>query len=178
MSRLIPHEPTTASTAIPRPGRTLWPGRSSGRSCGIAIAGVLMFALGAAGCGGASSSTTTTAAAPITKAAFLAKANAICGIADPALSAANLKLTSNPTPASVAAVVKDTYVPSIEAQISGIRALGTPAGDQATVTRMLQLVQADLDKIKGDPGLITTDVFGDFAKVAHPYGLTSCAPLS
>jgi len=43
---------------------------------------------------------------------------------------------------------------------------------------MLTLAQADLEKIKADPALIATDVFGDFAKVAHPYGLTACAPTS
>jgi hypothetical protein len=138
---------------------------------------MLLAALGAAGCGGSSSTKSTTTTA-ITKAEFVAKANAICGSADPALSAAGAKLATHPTPATIASVVKNTYVPSVEAQITGIRALGTPTGDQATVTRMLQLVQADLNKIKSHPGLITTDVFGDFAKVAHPYGLTACAPLS
>jgi hypothetical protein len=168
MLRLLPHEATPATTRTPRPGR-LW---------GIAIAGMLMVALGTEGCGGGSGSTKSTATTAITKAEFVAKANAICASADPALSAANAKLASDPIPAVIAAAVKDTYVPSVEAQITGIRALGTPSGDQATVTRMLQLVQADLNKIKSNPRLVTTDVFGDFAKVAHPYGLTACAPLS
>ena len=45
--------------------------------------------------------------------------------------------------------------------------------------RLLVLVQADLNKIKKNPILMaTTDAFGDFAKVAHTYGMTACAPLS
>jgi len=51
-------------------------------------------------------------------------------------------------------------------------------GEQARVVAMLKLVQADLAKLQRDPMLVNTDVFADFAKVAHPYGLTSCAPLS
>jgi hypothetical protein len=74
--------------------------------------------------------------------------------------------------------VKGTYVPSIQAQITGIKALGVPAGEQATVTSMLGLAQGDLDKIESNPALVATDVFADFAKVAHPYGLTACAPTS
>jgi hypothetical protein len=69
-------------------------------------------------------------------------------------------------------------VPAIEAQIRAIRALGVPAGEQAIVTRMLKLAQVDLKKLKSNPALVNTDVFGGFAKVAHPYGLTACAPTS
>ena len=78
----------------------------------------------------------------------------------------------------VVAAVQNVYLPSVQTQVASIKALGTPNGDQATVTRMLQLVEADLSKVKANPRLITTDVFGDFARVAHPYGLTACAPLS
>jgi hypothetical protein len=146
-----------------------------------AIAAALSLALGAAGCGGGSKSTATTAstAAAISKPEFVAKANAICASADPNLAAENATLAAHPTPAAVLAAVKGVYVPSVEAQVAGIKALGTPAGDQATVTRMLALVKADLAKIEADPALmVTSNAFGDFAKVAHGYGLTACAPLS
>ena len=74
--------------------------------------------------------------------------------------------------------MKGIYVPSIQAQITAIKALGVPSGEETTVTNMLGLAQADLEKIKADPALIATDAFADFAKVAHPYGLTACAPTS
>jgi hypothetical protein len=106
------------------------------------------------------------------------KANEICGKADPVLSEATAKLATHPPAQQVVAVVKTTFVPLVEAQITGIRALGVPSGDQATVSSMLALVQADLNKLKGNPALVATDVFGDFARVAHPYGLTACAPIS
>ncbi|HME04767.1 MAG TPA: hypothetical protein VKG38_17220 [Solirubrobacteraceae bacterium] len=168
MLRLFRSEPHLAGKAICGPGGL----------GGMAIAGMLLVGLGVAGCGGSTSATNSTADATITKANFVAKANAICEKADPALSEAGAKLASLHSEAQIATVVDGTYVPSIEAQIAGIRALGTPPGGQAAVTSMLKLVQADLTKLKGDPPLVATDVFGDFARVAHPYGLTACAPLS
>jgi hypothetical protein len=153
----------------------------SGRSWPVVLSATLMLTL-AAGCGSGSSSTkstATTATATITKAEFMAKANAICAAADPNLAAENAKLAAHPTAATVVAAVKTVYVPSVQSQIAGIKALGTPSGDQATVSRMLQLIEGDLHKITANPRLmVTTNVFGDFAKVAHPYGLTACAPLS
>jgi hypothetical protein len=146
---------------------------------GAAIAATLIVGLAAAGCGSSSSSTksTTSAATPaITKAAFLAKANALCTQGNKLSNAAAAKLGKSPTQAQVTAVVKATDVPSIQSQIDGIRALGAPSGDQATVTNMLNLAQADLDKVKSNPALLAsnTDPFANFAKIAHPYGLTAC----
>jgi hypothetical protein len=144
----------------------------------MAIAGMLMVGLGVTGCGGSGAGAKSTPAATITKAEFVAKANAVCGRADGVLSSAEAKLASLHSEAEIAAVVRDTFVPSIEAQITGIRALGVPSGGQAAVTGMLRLVQADLNTLKSRPMLVATDVFANFAHVAHPYGLTACAPLS
>jgi hypothetical protein len=142
----------------------------------VAIAGLLI-----AGCGSSSSTTSTksTATVPtITKAELVAKANAICTSGNGPLIAAAGKLAGHPSRADVAAIVKSAYVPSVEAQIREIRALGVPAGEQAIVTRMLKLAEADLKKLESNPALVNTDVFGGFARVAHPYGLTACAPTS
>jgi hypothetical protein len=45
---------------------------------------------------------------------------------------------------------------------------------------MLNLAQADLDKVKSNPLLLAsnTSPFADFASVAHPYGITECAKTS
>jgi hypothetical protein len=56
--------------------------------------------------------------------------------------------------------------------------LGTPSDEEAAVRSMLNLAQTDLNRLKSEPALVRTDVFADFAKVAHPYGLTACAPTS
>jgi hypothetical protein len=166
MIRLRRPEPALMTKGITSPGRL-----------GGMVIAALMVALGATGCGGGSSTKSTPTAA-ITRAEFVEKANAICGRGDPVLLAAGAKLASHPSEAQVAALVKGTYVPAIEAQIAGVRALGVPSGDQATVTRMLNLVQADLNRLKRKPTLVRTDVFAGFARVAHPYGLTACAPTS
>jgi hypothetical protein len=163
----------------PRPKPTPTGKRIPTRAClGVVLPGVLALSLGVAGCGGSSHTATSAPPAAITKAAFVQQANAICAKSDQALLAATVKLEHHPTDAEVANVVNGTFVPSIQAQITGIRALGTPAGDQAVLTSMLNLVQADLNRLKSDPALIATNLFGDYANVAHPYGLTDCAPTS
>lgn len=169
MIRPLNPAPALASKGVARPGRLP----------GMVVAGMLLAGLGVAGCGGASGSTTKATATPaITKAELVAKANAICGNADPTLSAATAKLASRPPKTQIVAIVEGTFVPSIEAQIAGVRALGVPPGEQAILTRMLDLAQADLNKLKSNPALVATDIFGDYARVAHPYGLTACAPTS
>jgi hypothetical protein len=151
------------------------------RLTAAAIAAALIVGLAAGGCGSSSSSsksTGSTATTALTKPEFLAKANAICTTGNNQIGAADAKLGKNPTQAQAKAVVKTTTVPSIQAQIDGIRALGAPSGDQATVTNLLNLAQADLNKVKSNPALLTsggTNPFASFAKVAHPYGLTACA---
>ncbi len=40
---------------------------------------------------------------------------------------------------------------------------------------MLNLAQADLNKVKSNPLLLTGTSFADFAKAAHAYGLKACA---
>ncbi|MGH2974313.1 MAG: hypothetical protein ACRDLL_05510 [Solirubrobacterales bacterium] len=147
----------------------------------MAIAAILIVGLGAAGCGSSSSSSssssTTTSTTGITKTEFLVKANAICTVGNKVLNKVGAKLGKSPSQAQVTAVVKAAYAPSIQGQINGIRALGAPAGDEATVTNMLDLAQADLNKLKSDPTLLVkqNDTFANFAKIAHPYGLTKCA---
>ncbi|MDX6615373.1 MAG: hypothetical protein QOD60_464 [Solirubrobacterales bacterium] len=131
------------------------------RSTGLTVlAATLAVALVAAGCGSSSTSSTASSTSPaaLTKTEFLVKANAICA-------------AGNRAKPSVA---------SIQAQISGVRALGAPSGDEATVTKMLDTAQADLNTVKSNPALLSgkSDPFTDFAALAHPYGLTQCAPNS
>lgn len=145
------------------------------RLTGVAIAATLIVGLGAAGCGSSKSSSGTSATS-ITKPEFLAKANAICTKGNKQTDAAAAKLGKNPSEAQFVAVAKSTDIPAIQAQIDEIRALGAPSGDRATVTNLLNLAQADLNKVKSKPALLAGKVepFANFAKVAHPYGLKAC----
>jgi hypothetical protein len=153
--------------------------RLRGRLAAVAIAATLSVGLVAVGCGGTGKSkTASTSARAVAKREFLAKANAICTRGNEQARAAAAKLSKNSTPTNVAAVLKSSYVPAIQAQIDGIRALGAPSPDQATVTKMLNIAQADLNEVKRNPAVVAGNGsrFADFAKLAHPYGLTACAP--
>ena len=147
----------------------------------IAIAVTLVVGLVASGCGSSSSkSTASTATTPaLSKPQFLAQGNAICRQGNQRLGAAQDKAFGHnePSQAQITAYVTNAFAPDIQSQISAIRALGAPSGDQATVTTMLDVAQADLNRVKSNPALLTSNSppFADFAKLAHPYGLTACA---
>ena len=156
----------------------------------IALAGAAIV-LAVAGCGGGSKSTSTSAAAStastgattsapagISKTEFVAKANAICNATNGPLAATALKLASHPSPTEAAHIIAGTFIPEIQGQLGQIKALGTPVGGQATVATMDRLLAGDIAKIAKNPALAGPAVFHDFAKVAHGYGLTACAPLS
>jgi hypothetical protein len=149
----------------------------------VSSAGVLAVGLTAVGCGSSGSTASTASAVggpSITKAEFVKKANAICAKGNAVDKAAGAKLGAQPSEKEITAFVKGTEAPAIQGQIDAIKALGAPAGDEKTVAKILGLAQGALEKVKIEPRIVSTgnDVFAAFAKVAHPYGLTACAPSS
>ena len=146
----------------------------------IAIAWAVIAGVALSGCGGGGTSSTksTATTATITKAELVAKANAICTTGNGPILAAGAQLASHPSRTQVVSIVEHVYVPAVESEVTSIKALGVPAGEEAVVAKMLKLVETDLAKLKRNPALVTTDVFGGFARVAHPYGLVACAPTS
>jgi hypothetical protein len=149
-----------------------------------ALAAGTALILAAAGCGGSGNSSTGKAnvapAAPAapTMAEYVAKANAICSASNGSLNATVIKLASDPNPVDAAHTVAGSFIPQIKAQLSQIKAIGTPAGGEAAVAKMDHLLAGDISRIEKDPALAGPAAFDDFAKVAHGYGLTDCAPLS
>jgi hypothetical protein len=143
---------------------------------GIVTAAFVIAALGAAGCGSSSKSSSTPA---ITKAAFVAKGNAICKDGNRKLNAAEGQAfgKTKPSKAEATSFAKTSFVPIVQGQIDAIRALGAPSGDEATVRKILDTAQKGLDTVKSNPALLAggPDSFSDFRKLAHPYGLTACA---
>lgn len=142
------------------------------------LVAALVTGLCIAGCGSSNDSTTTTAA--ISKAEFLSKGNAICARGNKQTNEAFAGLGAKPSSAQIKGVIETSFVPEVQAQIDGIRALGAPQGDEAKVEHMLDLAQEDLDEIKRDPVAYAEESnggkrFANFAEIAHPYGLTSCA---
>jgi hypothetical protein len=144
----------------------------------VAIAATLILGLGAAGCGGSSKSSSTSTAA-ITKSELLAKGNAICTRGNHQL--ANAEKTTfggkQPKKSQLSSFVTTSFAPIIQGQIDGIRALGAPPRDQATVTKILDAAQHGLNVVKSNPAVLAggQDSFANFRKLAGPYGLTACA---
>jgi hypothetical protein len=150
-----------------------------------ALAAGVALILAAAGCGGGSKSTSssastapTTAPAAPSRAEYVAKANAVCNSTNGPLAATALKLASHPRPVVAAHIIAGTFIPQIKSQLSRIKAIGTPAGGEATIATMDRLLARDIARIEKDPAIAGPAAFHDFAEVAHRYGLTSCAPLS
>jgi hypothetical protein len=147
----------------------------------ICAAGVLASGCGSSKSSSTPSSTTTAAKPALTKAQFVAQANAICEEGTRKLAAAQKELekaigTGAPSEAQITAYATGVFVPSIQSQIERIKALGAPAGEEATLTHMLDVAQADLNLVRARPPLLVSGhPFASFAKLAHPYGLTACA---
>jgi hypothetical protein len=133
-----------------------------------------------AGCGGGSASSSATKPIPatgISKADFVKRANAICVKGNAESKAAAAKLGSNPSEGEIVTFVRSTEVPAVQAQIDAIRALGAPPGDGVKIAEMLKLAEHAVKEVKIQPTVISSgvDVFAGFARIAHPYGLISCA---
>ena len=143
----------------------------------IAVAAPLLIALAGMGCGSSSKSSSTATVAALSKPQFLVQANAICTQGNQRLGPVGQALGTHPSKAQITAFVTGTFAPSIQSQIDGIRALAAPAADKAAVKTMLDVAQANLNRVKSNPLLLagSNPPFAEFAKLAHPYGLTACA---
>jgi hypothetical protein len=139
---------------------------------------VALFAIGAAGCGGGDDSTEAETAATLNKSEFVSQANAICAEGNKETDAIFGSFKQGEPKSEAETVIEEEFVPAVQKQIDEIRALGAPEGDEAMVEEMLDLAQSDLDRVETEPGIVINgsevDQFADFAKIAHPYGLTEC----
>jgi len=138
---------------------------------------ILSTALVLAACGGGGGSTTSTASG-ISKAEFLAKANVICAKSSQVIQAAEQQFRTQITKPSAAQLRQFAALlaPMIEAQISGIKALGAPAGDSARIDAITSAAQSGVDRVRRDPAaLLNGDPFAKANHLARAYGLTACA---
>ena len=151
----------------------------------MAVAAVLAVGLAAAGCGSSSESksmssapTSTATTAALSKPMFLAKGNAICKRGNREINAEGRRLFTKNRRPTRAQVMKfaQSAIPIIQRELNGVRALPAPAGHQATVKKVVDTAQKDLDKVKANPALLggKADPFKDANKLARAYGLTAC----
>ena len=141
---------------------------------GMTLAAPLILVLVAAGCGSSSKSTPA-----LTKAEFLKKGNAICKNGNQQINAAAKKTfpkNKKPSQAQLTQFATRTLAPTIQAEISGVKALGAPQGDEAQVKAMVDSAQAALDKGKKNPALLAgnNNLFAQSNKLTKAYGLTAC----
>jgi ABC-type lipoprotein release transport system permease subunit len=132
----------------------------------------LVAGLIAAGCGGGGDDSSTTS---VTKTEWIAKADAICQQGNQTINQAAQQQFGNqkPTAAEVQQFATQTALPNTQEQVDKIRALGAPSGDEDQVNKILDTVQADIDKAKS-AGDIENSTFADGNALAKQYGLKVC----
>jgi len=132
-------------------------------------------ALVVAGCGGGGDDSTSTSS--LAKPAWIAKADAICQQGNQEIEqAANEqfgKQEQEPSDEQIQQFTNATVLPSVQSQIDQIKDLGAPSGDEDQVNKILDTVQADIDKTKSATTL-PDDPFADGNALATQYGLKVC----
>ncbi len=140
------------------------------------LALTVLVALGAIGAGcGSSDDSSDDSTSSLTKAAWIAQADAICKAGNQQINQAAQQQFGNqePTAAEVQQFATETALPSTQSQVDKIRALGAPSGDEDQVNKILDTVQADIDKAKA-AGDIEESTFADGNALAKQYGLKVC----
>jgi hypothetical protein len=146
------------------------------------------IAIIAAGCGGSSDDGEEITASSLSKAEFIARADAICAKGQRQVERnfgayakeTDLKvqqITKKPTKEQVNGLVNTVLVPAIEEEIAEIRALGAPAGDEDKIEAMLEAMEEGIETAEGLPQKVleqTGIAFGIGSRLAKEYGLTTC----
>jgi hypothetical protein len=140
----------------------------------LALSAVLALGAIAAGCG-SSDDNGDSSTSSLTKAAWIAKADAICQQGNQDIENAAKQQFGNqkPTAAEVQQFARETALPETQKQVDQIKALGAPSGDEDQVNHILDTVQADIDKAKA-AGDIENSTFADGDALAKQYGLKVC----
>jgi hypothetical protein len=138
------------------------------------LGSVTVVALIVAGCGGGDDNSDTTTVS-LTKAEWIAKADAICQQGNQEIGQAAQQQFGNqkPTADEVKQFGVGTALPNTQTQVDKIRALGAPSGDEDEVNKILDTVQADIDKAKS-AGDVEDSTFADGNALAKQYGLKVC----
>jgi ABC-type lipoprotein release transport system permease subunit len=139
----------------------------------LAAAALLAVGALAAGCGSSDDSDSSTS--NLTKAAWIAKADAICQQGNQEIEQAAKEQFGNqkPSAADVQQFARGVALLGTQDQVDQIRALGAPSGDEDQVNHILDTVQADIDKAKS-AGDIEQNTFADGNALATQYGLKVC----
>jgi hypothetical protein len=141
-----------------------------------ALAAALVVSM--VGCGSDSST------ASVTKAEFIKKAEAACEKGSEGIQkdfAAFIKKhenVKNPTKADFAELVDVAMVPSITTEITELKAIGAPSGDEGQVDAIVKAREVSVKKAEDEPELVVQEskkIFGEASQLAKAYGLKACA---
>ncbi len=137
------------------------------------------------GCGGGESDEISVTTGSLSKAQFIARADAICRAARSQFNREYIAFgKKHPIPASKAGqrkllseIVETTLVPNYEPRFEEIGALGAPSGDEEKVSEFLTAFKLRLDEIREKPTELSANPypFKEVAKLAKAYGLSGCA---
>ncbi|HEX3561782.1 MAG TPA: hypothetical protein VHU24_02995 [Solirubrobacterales bacterium] len=148
------------------------------RPAGICLLVSSALLLGACGGGSGDSAGSATGAqnrTTLTKAQFIAKANAICKTGDAALTRTALRAFggSSATASQRAQYATQTGVPIVERMVNELRALPAPP-DEARFDAILATADQQVAAIKQQPSNFGDQFFARTDKLAHAYGLPDC----
>jgi hypothetical protein len=122
-----------------------------------------------------------TSAAGGDKDSYIAQADAICQAGDTAISTASATAPKNPDGSvntddpTFQTIVTSAVVPALEGELTALRALPAPAGDEETVAGIYDQLAAGIEKVKADPGALTDDAtFAEANAAASAYGFKVC----
>src|SRR5262245_65186475 len=139
----------------------------------VAAAGLAAATL--VGCGGDDGG--GSAAPAISKTDFVAQANEICQAGAADLASALGTLDPNSSADELEQIFVETVIPNIRQQVTDIRALGFPAGDEATLDGAFDQVEQILTDYEANPATMlddSTDEFADVNQQLTAYGLETC----
>jgi hypothetical protein len=160
----------------------------------LKLAVVLALGLAAAcllvsGCGGGDGKGSSDQAAPIAKAAFVKKADAICQASRRSLIVRVLaalregKAAGSSRHEIETAAVATILIPTLRAEVEDLRQLGAPSGDEEEIGELLDAMQKPIEEARTDPQSYVqygghyrpgSYHYGEVSRLASRYGLTDC----
>ena len=110
---------------------------------------------------------------PLTADEFAKQGNAICAKGNKEIEANfeefakkhNLSEKSQPTEAELSEFSEEILVPTVRKQLSEIRALGIPSGDEGEVEGILSAVEEALEEAEKNPAILAEEEAAAFKKV-------------
>lgn len=146
------------------------------RTLKLALVGLVASA-GMAGCGD------DDGGEPLTKAAFVTRANAICAASEQRIeSGADRYFTEQgkvPTAEQLNDFATKTVIPEVKGQIREIGDLEAPRNDERRVEEILDAAREAVDKVQSfAPVLQSSDPFARYGELAGDYGLEACSRIN